>query len=145
MRVDVVTEIVLELPAVLVANYVCEPENAPEWYVNIKAARWLGMPGLREGARAAFVAQFLGKRLECIYEIMEYVDHERLVMSTSEGPFPMTTEYHFYALGEERCRMVLRNHGEPAGFSKLVAPLIARAVRRANEKDLKKLKAILEA
>lgn len=38
----------------------------------------------------------------------------------------------------------LRNRGEPAGFGKLAAPLMAAAMRRANRKDLERLKAILE-
>ena len=41
--------------------------------------------------------------------------------------------------------MTLRNRGEPAGFSKLVAPLMASAMRRANGKDLAKLASILES
>jgi hypothetical protein len=41
--------------------------------------------------------------------------------------------------------MTLRNRGRPAGFSRLVAPLVAPAVRRANRKDLAKLKSLLEA
>jgi hypothetical protein len=40
--------------------------------------------------------------------------------------------------------MMLRNRGEPTGFSKLAAPLIAAAMRRANRKDLQKLKSLLE-
>jgi hypothetical protein len=40
--------------------------------------------------------------------------------------------------------MILRNRGEPAGFSKLVGPLMAAAMRRANRKDLVRLKALLE-
>jgi hypothetical protein len=38
----------------------------------------------------------------------------------------------------------LRNRGQPTGFSRLAAPVIAAAMRRANRKDLKKLKSILE-
>jgi hypothetical protein len=41
--------------------------------------------------------------------------------------------------------MTLRNRGEPAGFAKVGAPMMARAMRRANEKDLRALKALLEA
>ena len=40
--------------------------------------------------------------------------------------------------------MTLRNRGEPAGFKAMAAPLMARAMRRANEKDLRRLKEILE-
>ena len=39
--------------------------------------------------------------------------------------------------------MTLRNRGEPAGFSKVAAPLMARAMRRANRKDLAALRAVL--
>ena len=39
--------------------------------------------------------------------------------------------------------MTLRNRGEPAGFSMVVAPLMASAMRRANKKDLLRLKEIL--
>ena len=40
--------------------------------------------------------------------------------------------------------MTLRNRGEPAGFAKLAAPLMAIAIRRANRKDLASLRARLE-
>jgi hypothetical protein len=40
--------------------------------------------------------------------------------------------------------MTLRNRGEPSGFARVAAPLLAGAMRRANEKDLWRLKEILE-
>lgn len=41
--------------------------------------------------------------------------------------------------------MTLRNRGEPERATKLAGPLIARAMRRANRKDPRQLKQLLEA
>jgi hypothetical protein len=40
--------------------------------------------------------------------------------------------------------MGLRNRGRPSGFSAIVGPFLAAAMRRANRQDLVALKAILE-
>jgi uncharacterized membrane protein len=144
MAVDVLTEIEIDCPRDRVAAYAADPSNAPEWYVNIKAVEWKTPPPLRVGSRLAFVAQFLGRRLAYTYEIVELVPGERLVMRTAEGPFPMETTYTWEPAGERVTRMTLRNRGEPAGFSKLVAPFMAAAMGRANRKDLVRLKALLE-
>jgi hypothetical protein len=66
-------------------------------------------------------------------------------MRTAEGPFPMETTYAWDDVGEGATRMTLRNRGEPAGFARITAPMMAAAVRRANRRDLARLKRILEA
>ncbi len=144
MGVDVLTEIAIDRPRDHVAAYAGDPSNAPEWYVNIKSVEWKTAPPLGIGSRVAFVAQFLGRRLAYTYEIVEHVTGERLVMRTAEGPFPMETTYTWEATSAGGTRMTLRNRGEPHGFSKLVAPVMAAAMRRANRKDLARLKAVLE-
>jgi uncharacterized membrane protein len=145
MPVDVLTEIVVDRPIGEVARYAGDPENAPKWYVNIKSVEWRTPPPLALGSRIAFVAQFLGRRLAYTYEIVDLSPEARLVMRTSEGPFPMETTYTWEPTGERGTRMTLRNRGEPRGFSKIVAPLMASALRRANRKDLARLKSILES
>jgi len=145
MAVDVVTEIVIRRPRAEVADYSGNPDNAPGWYVNIKSVEWKTPPPLRVGSRLAFVAQFLGRRLAYTYEFVDLAPGERVVMRTAEGPFPMETTYTWESVSESETRMTLRNRGEPSGFGKLIAPLIASAMRRANRNDLQRLKAILEA
>jgi uncharacterized protein YndB with AHSA1/START domain len=145
MGVDVVTEIVIDRPRAEVAAYAADPGNAPRWYGNIESVAWRTPPPVAEGSRMDFVAHFLGRRLAYTYEVAELVPGERLVMRTAQGPFPMETTYTWTAEGDGRTRMTLRNRGEPSGFSRLVAPFMARAVRRANQQDLAALKSILEA
>jgi uncharacterized protein YndB with AHSA1/START domain len=145
VTVDVTTEIVIERPPEVVAAYAADPANAPAWYANIDSVEWRTAPRVEVGSRAAFVARFLGRRLAYTYELVEVVPGERLVMRTEQGPFPMETTYTWGAAGPGSTRMTLRNRGTPHGFSRLVAPFLAGAVRRANRKDLARLKQLLEA
>ena len=145
MLVDVVTEIVIERPRGLVAAYASEPDNATAWYQNIKAAGKETPGPVSAGSRIAFTAVFLGRRLTYTYEVSELVPGERLVMRTSQGPFPMETTYAWQDAGPGATLMTLRNRGEPSGFAGLAAPVLARSMRSANRKDLARLKAVLEA
>jgi uncharacterized membrane protein len=143
--VDVTSQIEIARPRAEVAAYAADPDNATAWYENIKSVAWQTEPPLAVGSRIAFVAGFLGRRLEYTYEVLEHVPGERFVMSTSEGPFPMETTYRWEDAQAGGTRMFLRNRGEPSGFAKVAAPMMASAMRRANGKDLERLKQLLEA
>lgn len=144
MPVDVQVETIIAAPREQVAAFAGDPGNAPRWYTNIKSVDWVTPPPVVLGSRMTFVAHFLGKRLEYTYEVVERVPGEKLVMRTAQGPFPMETTYTWEARGGGTL-MTLRNRGEPSGFSRLMAPVMAKAMRRATKADLARLKALLEA
>jgi hypothetical protein len=144
MTVDVVTEVEIRRQRDVVAAFASDPDNATSWYRNIETVDWRTPKPLAVGSRIAFVARFLGRRLAYTYEVREMVPDERFVMSTSDGPFPMKTTYTWQDAPGVGTRMTLRNRGEPAGFSKVAAPLMTSAMRRANQRDLEDLKQILE-
>ena len=145
MVVDVHAEIVISRPRPEVAAYASDPDNATAWYQNIESVEWKTPRPLAVGSQVAFVARFLGRRLAYTYQITELVPGERFVQRTMEGPFPMETTYTWEDNPGGGTRMKLRNRGEPSGFSTFTAPIMATAMRRANQKDLARLKAILEA
>src|SRR2546423_5213842 len=144
MPVDVLSEIDIDRPRGETAAYACDPDNATAWYENIKAVEWKTPRPVSVGSKIAFVANFLGRRLGYTYEVTELVPGERFVMRTAEGPFPMETTYTWEDTPSGGTRMTIRNRGEPAGFAKVGAPVMAAAMRRANNKDLRRLKEILE-
>jgi uncharacterized membrane protein len=144
VRVDVHTEIEIDRPHAEVAAYAADPDNAPTWYENIKAVDWRSPRPLSVGTRIAFTATFLSRELVYTYEVAEFVPGTRLTMRTAEGPFPMETTYTWKESESGGTRMALRNRGEPSGFAKVAATVMSAAMRRANRKDLRRLKHLLE-
>jgi hypothetical protein len=145
VAVDVRTEIEIERPRDEVAAFAVDPTNATAWYRNIKAVEWETPPPLAVGSRLRFRAQFLGRTLEYTYQVREIEPGVRFVMATAQGPFPMETTYTWEDAGPGATKMRLRNRGEPSGFASVAAPVIARAIRRANEADLRRLRSVLES
>ena len=144
MAVDVLTEIEIDRPRNEVSGFAADPANAPSWYKNIKAIEWETSPPAVVGSRIRFRAQFVGRTLDYTYEVRELEPGSRFVMATAQGPFPMETTYTWEDTADGRTRMRLRNRGEPSGFASVAAPVMARAMRKANESDLRRLKALLE-
>lgn len=142
--VDVLTEITINCPRERVSAYAVNPDHVPEWYVNIKAAEWKTQKPLSVGTLVAFNAEFLGRSLSYVYEVVEYIPGEKFMMRTAEGPFPMETTYTWESINDHSTRMTLRNKGNPSGFSKLFAPFMSVAMKKANNKDLRKLKSLME-
>ena len=144
MGVDVEVSRVIHRPRVEVAEYVANVDNTTAWYANIKSVEWKTPRPLGVGTRVAFMAQFLGRRLSYIYEIVEYSPGSVLRMRTAEGPFPMETIYRWSDSPGGPTVMSLRNVGNPKGFGRLMAPFMAIAMRSAMTRDLERLGNILE-
>jgi hypothetical protein len=142
--IDVVTDIEIRCPRKSVSEFAADPDNAPAWYLNIKSVEWETPKPLHIGSKVAFKAQFLGRKLAYIYEFIEFIPQVKMVMRTSEGPFPMETTYTWESVDDSTTRMTLRNRGTPSGFSKLLTPFMKSMIRRANLKDLARLKKLLE-
>jgi Polyketide cyclase / dehydrase and lipid transport len=145
MEIDVVTEIEIARPRAEVGAYASDPDNATSWYRNIERVEWVTPKPLQVGSKLDFVAHFLGRTIAYTYEVKEMTPGKRFVMATSEGPFAMETTYTWSDSAGGGTKMMLRNRGSPSGFGKIAAPMMTGAMRRANAKDLARLKEILES
>jgi uncharacterized membrane protein len=144
MSVDVTATIVIERPIEQVAAYAGDPSNAPAWYRHIESAEWQTEPPMMLGSLITFRARLLGRDLVHTYEVVEFTPGEQVAIRTAQGPFPINTIYTWRPVGHRVTHMTLHNHGEPRGLSRLVAPVMAAAMRRVMHQDLTRLKQLLE-
>jgi uncharacterized membrane protein len=142
MRIDVTAEVRVGRPARDVAAYMTDPENDPEWIGGVREVRMQTSPPVAAGSRVARVAAFLGRRVEYVNEVVA-LDDAHLEMRSIVAPFPMHITYSFVADGADT---IVRNRvrGEPGGFFALFGALLAPLVRRSVQKDLERLRDVLE-
>jgi hypothetical protein len=143
MTVEVLSEILICRPCRLVASFAANPANAPAWYAGVDAVEWRTPPPIGLGARFAFVAHSMGRRLPHGFEVVEFERGRRVVMRSESGPFPLETTYAWEAVGDAT-KMTLEHRGDSRGLASMVASVVAPIARRACAVDLRTLKQLLE-
>jgi carbon monoxide dehydrogenase subunit G len=143
VTIDITAEVRVARPPQDVAAYMTDPENDPAWIGGVREVRLLSPPPVGAGSRVARVASFLGRRVEYVNEVVA-LDDAHLDMRSVAAPFPMHITYSFAADGPGT---TVRNRvrGAPGGFFALFGPLLAPLVRRSVQKDLERLRDVLEA
>jgi uncharacterized membrane protein len=145
-RIDVTAEVAVRRPPAEVAAYMVDPRNDPHWIGGVREVRLETPPPVAVGSRVARVASFLGRRVEYVNEITALDPQRVLDMRSVSAPFPMRITYSFDAL-DGGAATVVRNRvrGEPGGFFGLFGPLLGPLVKRSVQKDLERLRDVLEA
>ena len=143
MAVDVLTEIVIGQPAGAVAAYAADPSNAPAWYPNISTITW-EPPAAPDGSRID-----VQRALPRPASRLHLRDH-RLRPGRTTGhahrPGTLPDGNHLHLAGrDDSTRMTLRTAASQPGSPGSQCPSMAIAIRHANRKDLRKLRAVLQA
>jgi uncharacterized membrane protein len=144
MALDVRVETVIYRPRDEVAAYLFDWRNDTEWIGGITEAHVVRNGDFGVGSQVARVAKFLGKRIEYVNEVVELEPARRLAMRSVKGPFPMRVTYEVEDAGAST-RVRLRNEGDASRAYRFAAPLLTLAVRRATQRDVGRLKRILES
>jgi hypothetical protein len=143
MGVDIETEVVVGRTRAEVAAYMFDPAHDAEWTNGVVECRPLTPGRHRAGSRVERVTRFLGRQFTYVYEVVD-ADADQFVEIRVDEPFPMRIRYELEDAGEGT-RARIRAQGEASGFFRLASPLLSRLVRRSIGRDLRALKANLEA
>jgi carbon monoxide dehydrogenase subunit G len=144
LGIDVTVTTEINRRAQDVAAFAMEAENDTRWIGGISEAHRVTSGPTALGTRVQRRASFLGKRIDYLMEVVELEPGRRIVMRSIKSPFPMKVTYAFEPEGSKTTASV-RVEGDPGGFYKLTSGLMAPAVRRNLNGDLRRLKEILES
>ena len=78
MAVNVQVEVVNNRTRSDIASYAMDPSNDPSWISGIVEVKALTEPPMSRGTQVERVAGFLGKRVDYVFEVVEY-DPESLL------------------------------------------------------------------
>lgn len=127
--------------------YLADPRNELQWQSSARDREVEGGGPIAEGSRIKATEQFLGRKLEFIYEVVEHDPDRILAMRTVSGPFDAELRYTIQSADEGT---LIELHAEGAeglggAFGKLAEPVVTRIFKRETQHDLGKLKEILES
>jgi uncharacterized protein YndB with AHSA1/START domain len=138
MSLDVTAEVRIARDPQTVWRLMTDPAREPEWIGGLKEARLIGETPLGEGSRVRRVASFLGRRIEYVNEVAEMDAPHLLDMRSVVAPFPMRITYTLEGEHETTVRNRVRGGTR---LSALMAPLVRRNIQR----DLERLRGLVEA
>ncbi|MGZ6708815.1 MAG: SRPBCC family protein [Solirubrobacteraceae bacterium] len=142
--VDVRIEQHIARPREAVAHFVMNPANDRDWIGALTEVRVLTDGEVGPGTQVERVASFLGRRLRYVTVIAEYRPGHGLAMHSVQAPFPLDVEYDFVGEpGGTRARV--RATGDPGRYYRLAGPLLGLMVKAGIRRDLRRLRALLEA
>jgi len=122
-------------------DYLTDLRNAPEWSTEVVDVTYDGELG--EGTTGKDVRKMGRKEMVMPWEVTTY-DAPRRIVFEYGPPFPATADFSFEATARGTlvtCYTDLR----PRGWWRLLAPIMAKEARKADEVQFAKVKAILES
>lgn len=142
-RLELKLNTVINRPIAEVFAVLANLENDLQWRTEWIDARKTSDRPIGLGARFSLAARAFGKRIQTVYEMVQYEPNRIAAWKTVSGPLQLKFWRTFERV-ESGTRFAVRYEGEPRGFLKLAWPLITRMVKRQHGGDLRRLKELME-
>jgi carbon monoxide dehydrogenase subunit G len=142
MPFDVRVEAHVARPPEDVAAYMFDPDHDPDWITGIEHVDPPAGP-VRVGTETHRLAKFMGRRIDYVLRVVQYIPVRLLVMESVQAPFPMGVTYGVEPDGSGS-RVSLRVTGGYGLLMRLAQPLVGRQISGSLEADLRRLRGRLE-
>ena len=119
-------------------------ENDAKWRQEFVETKKTSEGPIGIGARFSLFGEFLGRRMETVYEAVKYEPNRIAAWETVSGPLPLKFQRSFERV-EGGTQVTVIYEVEIRGFLKLIKPLVISAGKRAQKGDLPKVKELMEA
>jgi len=136
------SSITINRPIEEVFAFVADPSNDVNWRSDVVESK-VTSGSLGVGATFQFASEFMGRKIETIGEMTAYDSPKRFAWKSKKSPIPVSAVTTFEAVADGTL-VVDAADFEPGGFFKIAEPLLIKQAQSAAEKDMKKLKELLE-
>jgi uncharacterized protein YndB with AHSA1/START domain len=143
--IEIENSVVINRPVDEIFEFMADAENHPQWQSGAQEVVKTSEGSIGVGTTYTGVNRIMGRRLESYIEYTAYEPNKRLAAKVTQRPVPFQFEMTFEPAAEGRTKVNVKGTGEPGGFFKLAAPILARMIKRRTETNLANLKDLLEA
>ncbi len=140
------TESVIQVnrPIEDVFSYIVQSENLAKWAGPVTEVRSESDEPVGIGSRETRIIQFLGRKAEVDYEVIEYEKNKKYTTKSTSGPMSTEERFTFEAV-ENGTSITIQGDVDATGWFKLAEPLIVRMTKRQQATDFANLKDLLES
>lgn len=123
--------------------FVFEPANAAKWQEGVVLAEFTSEGPLGMGSTWRNVSKMIGREIDLEFEVTDYDPPHRLCYTSISGPVQTKTCVTFESQNGGTL-MTFSGEGKPSGFLKMAEGILRKRLESQFEKNLNKLKALLE-
>jgi len=131
-------------PAAEVFAFMSEFANDAKWQSDLVRSEKTSAGPTAVGSTGLYVQKLMGQEMKNEVVVTEYDPPKRFAMKTTSGPVKFEAIATFEDMGGGT-HLTMNAKGEPGGFFKVAEGLIQKELDKSFERDLQKLKQVLEA
>lgn len=136
--------VTINRPIDQVFAFVANPDNNPNWQPEVIEHRKLTDGPIVVGTKFLHVSKFMGRRIEVNGCVTKFEPNRKIAFEVESGTLLYTIDYLMESVSSAT-RFTYASLAEINGLLKLVQPLMVIAAKRVIDRDLGRLKRILEA